>query len=320
MEKNLKDVLFLITERKLFASVDVIFQLAMISKTFVDRKMTFLFLKLLGVLLMHLNMPTHAIELFTIMRDLGYQTLNWSFLIQSFDLLGRSLKKAAHYKESIVAYKKLLQVAWSTDSPEYEFKAYLGIGKQHFYEQNIKKCKMYVAKALCGEVEPEDSRQRKTSVEQLKKLLFDSKEKIDKYQRFGFKVAYSGFDRDVDCTQSYDEAKALIEELQLEEEKGGLLLNIETRLDAVANHKFGGKIIQHFPPCHAKQESEVQSPSGVNTHEVFLPDVPKETSKAQALIKKKRARQQPRDGAVIEEESGEEDNSFIRSGKSRKLF
>ena len=42
------------------------------------------------------------------MRDLGYQNLNWSYLIQSFDLLGRSLKKAAQYKESIIAYKKLL--------------------------------------------------------------------------------------------------------------------------------------------------------------------------------------------------------------------
>ena len=107
---------------------------------------------------MHLGMQTQAVELFTIMRDLGYQNKSWSFLIQSFDLLGRSLKKAAQYKESIVAYKKLLQVAWSTGSPEYELKAYLGIGRQHFYEQNIKKCKMYVAKALCGEVEPEDSR------------------------------------------------------------------------------------------------------------------------------------------------------------------
>ena len=67
--------------------------------------MTFLFLKLLGVLLMHLGMQTQAIELFTIMRDLGYQNKSWSFLIQSFDLLGRSLKKAAQYKESIVAYK-----------------------------------------------------------------------------------------------------------------------------------------------------------------------------------------------------------------------
>ena len=72
MESNLKDVLFLITQRKLFPSVDMIFQLALISKTFVDRKISFLFLKLLGVLLMHLGMPTQAIELFTIMRDIGY--------------------------------------------------------------------------------------------------------------------------------------------------------------------------------------------------------------------------------------------------------
>ena len=130
---------------------------------------------------MHLGMPTQAIELFTIMRDIGYQTLNQSYLIQSFYLLGRALEKAAHHKESIIAYKKLLQVAWSTESPEYELKAYLGLGKQHFYEQNIKKCKMYIARANNGQVEPEDSRQRKTSVDQLKKLLFDSKEKMDKY-------------------------------------------------------------------------------------------------------------------------------------------
>ena len=40
---------------------------------------------------------------------------------------------------------------------------------------------MYIARANNGQVEPEDSRQRKTSVDQLKKLLFDSKEKMDKY-------------------------------------------------------------------------------------------------------------------------------------------
>ena len=58
----------------------------------------------------------------------------------------------------------------------------------------------------------------------------------------------------------------------------------------------------------------------MNAHEVILPDVPSKKSNAQALIKKKRARQQPADGAVIEEESSEEDASFIRSGKGRKLF
>ena len=55
-------------------------------------------------------------------------------------------------------------------------------------------------------------------------------------------------------------------------------------------------------------------------HEVLLPEPPKEKNQTQALIKKKRGRQQPSDGAIAEESSSDEDTSFIRSGKARKLF
>ena len=111
---------------------------------------------------------------------------------------------------------------------------------------------MYVAKALCGEVEPDESQQRKTSIEQLNKLLVDSKEKIDKYQRFGFYVDYSGFDRMVDCTQGYDEAMRLVKQFQALDKKSTVLLNIETRIGEIATHKFGGRIIPQFHQIHVR--------------------------------------------------------------------
>ena len=88
----------------------------MVAKTFVDHKITFYALKLFGCLLMHLNYQKWAVSTFTTMRDLGYELLNWSFVIQSFDLLGRALQKQSNHTDSIIAYKKMLQLSWVTGS------------------------------------------------------------------------------------------------------------------------------------------------------------------------------------------------------------
>ena len=53
----------------------------MVAKTFVDPKLAFYILKFFGCLLMHLNQLAQAVTIFTVMRDLGYHILNWSFVI-----------------------------------------------------------------------------------------------------------------------------------------------------------------------------------------------------------------------------------------------
>ena len=54
------------------------------AKTLVHTNAAFYSLKFLGSLLMHLQFTSDAISIFTTMRDLGYELLNWSYVFQSF--------------------------------------------------------------------------------------------------------------------------------------------------------------------------------------------------------------------------------------------
>ena len=49
-------------------------------------------LELFGILLMNLNFKQWAVSIFELIRDIGYEQLNWSYVLQAFDLLGRSLQ------------------------------------------------------------------------------------------------------------------------------------------------------------------------------------------------------------------------------------
>ena len=59
----------------------------------------------------------------------------------------------------------MLQLAWVTKSTEFEIRAYWGLAKQHYYEQNIEKCQFYLIKAMCGEIEPDNTVQHITAID-----------------------------------------------------------------------------------------------------------------------------------------------------------
>ena len=46
--------------------------------------------------------------MFYILRDLGYEIQNWSFVMQSYDYLGRIYQADKDYEYATIAYKKLL--------------------------------------------------------------------------------------------------------------------------------------------------------------------------------------------------------------------
>ena len=98
----------------------------------------------------------------------------------------------------------MLQLAWVTDSQEYETRAYMGLAKQFFHEQNIIKSQYYLTKALSGELEPYNSRQRVMAIEQFGKYLINDDVHVDKWERLGYKVVRVGIDKTVDSTQDYD--------------------------------------------------------------------------------------------------------------------
>ena len=202
--------MFTNSERKIFDNIQHMYEMCAVAKTFVDPTIIFLTLKLFGATLMHLNYFKWAVDIFTVMRDLGYEFLNWSFTIQSFDYLGRVLQKQAHYKDSIIAYKKMLQLAWVTDSQEYEVRAYFGLARQYFYEQNVQRSQFYTAKALCSELEPQNSSQRRMAIEQFKKYINFNEHFVELWERLGYTMKRTGFDKVVNGTQTYDEAFILI--------------------------------------------------------------------------------------------------------------
>ena len=67
MEEKIKEILFIISEKRLFESLQNAYELCVVAKTFVDTKITFLTLKLCGCLLMHLDYAAWAVSTFTIM-------------------------------------------------------------------------------------------------------------------------------------------------------------------------------------------------------------------------------------------------------------
>ena len=120
MEDRIKEALYNISEKKMFESMQSIYELCIVAKTLTDCELTFMSLELFGVLLMNLNFKQWAVSIFEVMRDIGYEQLNWSFVLQAFDLLGRSLQQKNQFKDASIAYKKMLQLAWVTNSQEFE--------------------------------------------------------------------------------------------------------------------------------------------------------------------------------------------------------
>ena len=81
MEEKIKDILFNINDKRLFETIQPVYELCRVSKTFLDPKITFYSLKLFGCLLMHLDYKMWAVNTFNVMRDLGYECWNWSFVL-----------------------------------------------------------------------------------------------------------------------------------------------------------------------------------------------------------------------------------------------
>ena len=263
MQTKVEDILFLISEKKLLETIQHAYELSTIAKTFIHTNAAFYCLKLLGSLLMHLKYSKDAINIFTTMRDLGYELLNWSYVIQAFDLLAKALQRSSQYEEAVIAYKKMLQLAWVTNSQEYEILAYQGLSKQLFYMQQIKRSEFYLKRALTCELEPKDSRQRTMSILQFDKFLFQNLDiKVQNWSRLGYKIDGKNNDNIVDATQTYDEANELIAQFSDPSYKRTLDPKIlAARLFRVSSRKFGNRVVPLFGPCSVAQEKEVQSPT-----------------------------------------------------------
>ena len=203
---KLVDILFVFSEKRVFDAIPQCYQLCLVAKTFVDHELAFNSFRLFGCLLLNLGYYKHACKMFYLARDLGYEIKNWSYVMQAFDYLGRVLQLDHDYESAMIAYKKMLQLAWLTNSFEYEIRAYSNLAKQNFYLQYPKKSAIYATRALNGLFEPNNSRSREIGIDMVLKQFgsFGKAEYMDKYERLGFEVTYEhpeGMDiKIIDCT------------------------------------------------------------------------------------------------------------------------
>ena len=107
MEK-LVEILFIFQEKRVFDAITPCYQLCEVAKTFVDHEITFNSIRLFGCLLLNLGFYKLACKMFYLARDIGYEALNWSYVMQSFDYLGRILQHDHDYENAVIAYKKLM--------------------------------------------------------------------------------------------------------------------------------------------------------------------------------------------------------------------
>ena len=63
--------------------------------------------------------------------------------MQAYEWIGRLLQQMHDFEQAIKAFKLLLQLAWVTNSADYETKAFNYLSKQYFYMQYIQKCRFY---------------------------------------------------------------------------------------------------------------------------------------------------------------------------------
>lgn len=80
-----------------------------------------------------MNDYKRAIELLYKLIDLALTMRNLPKAMDYYGQLGNLYELSRDYKLALIAYKKMLQLAWVNGSIAYEIHAYFGISNQYFY-------------------------------------------------------------------------------------------------------------------------------------------------------------------------------------------
>jgi tetratricopeptide (TPR) repeat protein len=75
---------------------------------------------MLGNLLRHMGMHSDAIKIFLLARDLANDFEDWSQLIISYENIAKACLENKEYEKSLIAAKKMMQVTWYANSPDFE--------------------------------------------------------------------------------------------------------------------------------------------------------------------------------------------------------
>ena len=98
---------------------------------------------MLGVLYLKLDFFKESRQVFDLIKDVSDECHNWGQAMQAYEWIGHVLSAQHDHDNAIKAYKKMMQLAWETNIPEYEVKSYHNLAKQYFYLQFIEKASFY---------------------------------------------------------------------------------------------------------------------------------------------------------------------------------
>ena len=79
-----------------------------------DSKPAIHFYQMLGCLLLNLGQSNRACKLFDVARDICHDTQNFAQEMLCYEWLGSTLQESREYARALVAFKKMLQLAWLT--------------------------------------------------------------------------------------------------------------------------------------------------------------------------------------------------------------
>lgn len=85
--------------------------------------------------------------------------------------LGMVLQIIKEYQKANLAFKRLLQVAWSTDNYQMEMRAYEMMGLQYFYLGDIPKAEFYLKRSLFGKSEAKTNQTRHLATSEYRKAM-----------------------------------------------------------------------------------------------------------------------------------------------------
>lgn len=137
MTKKLQVIMYNFHNRLFQGMIPDCVKLGMVSKALIDKNLLFFTYQVLGCLYLHMDMVVEARKVFDLLRDVAEECHNWCHAMQAYEWIGRVLCASTQYEQSVKAYKKMMQLSWVNNVPEYEVKSYHNLSKQYFYLQYI---------------------------------------------------------------------------------------------------------------------------------------------------------------------------------------
>ena len=103
-------------------------------------------------------------DILTYLRDLVEETNNNKEAISIYEEIGKIKQEQKDYQKAILAFKRMLQIAWIENDYASETRAYDHLAIQYFYLQQLKKAQIYKLKAFHGDIETDDSVSKRQAI------------------------------------------------------------------------------------------------------------------------------------------------------------